>query len=250
MPPSSRGGSIMAAFSGPKSAASFRPKEKYLIFLVLATFGFVCFGAIFFLPASNSLSNMPNNGSGEKNMNRVYRVYKELQEAGRDLMLPAPPVDHEADRLGQHDLNFHGPHGVINKPDPHKVEDKAKLLAQIELDAQIDELRRKKLEEQPHRVLAKPEQIHADKNQAVDHQDAKKSSSEGVNKAPVPVQVPKAQGVQHKHGVGDRVVITGGEDTNDVSAQDRREHVKSVSKTYILKICFSRVVTSFFKLQD
>ena len=49
MPPSSRGG-LVAAIMGPKSAASFRPREKYLIFLVLATFGFVCFGAIFFLP--------------------------------------------------------------------------------------------------------------------------------------------------------------------------------------------------------
>ena len=57
MPPSSRGGmGLMSSLMGPKSAASFRPKEKYLIFLVLATFCFVCFGAIFFLPNTDSKS--------------------------------------------------------------------------------------------------------------------------------------------------------------------------------------------------
>ena len=57
MPPNSRGG-LISALMGPKSAASFRPREKYLIILVLATFCFVCFGAIFFLPTTDSKSGI------------------------------------------------------------------------------------------------------------------------------------------------------------------------------------------------
>ena len=85
MPPASRGG-LISAMMGPKSAASFRPKEKYLIFLVLATFGFVCFGAIFFLPTEKTGSD-----DSPPNMNRVYRVYKQLQDV-QDILLPAPPL--------------------------------------------------------------------------------------------------------------------------------------------------------------
>ena len=89
MPPNSRGlgshgyygigGNPVLAISG------FRPKEKYLIFLVLATFLFVCFAAVFFLP-DKLVDDKGGNG------NKVYRVYKGLQDAGRDFILPAPPV--------------------------------------------------------------------------------------------------------------------------------------------------------------
>ena len=48
-------------------------------------------------------------------MNRVYQVYKGLQDAGRDILLPAPPLAHESDG---HVPN-HG-HGQIDRPDPHK----------------------------------------------------------------------------------------------------------------------------------
>ena len=74
---------------------------------------------------SNQISVSDSNSS--QNMNRVYRVYKGLQDAGRDILLPAPPLE-SGDDLGQVP-NHH--HGVIDKPDPHKVEDRAKLLAQI-----------------------------------------------------------------------------------------------------------------------
>jgi len=122
MPPTSRG-----VFGSGRNA--FRTREKYLILLVLATFGFFCFGAIFFLPDKGSL------GAGEEvPSNKVYRVYKGIQEAGRDLILPLPPLN-EPQNDGLSRANFH--HGVIDRPDPHKVEDKAKLLAQVELDAQV-----------------------------------------------------------------------------------------------------------------
>ena len=89
MPPNSRGlGShgYYSMGSNPVLAISgFRPKEKYLIFLVLATFLFVCFAAVFFLPDKL----VDDKG---RNANKVYRVYKGLQDAGRDFILPAPPV--------------------------------------------------------------------------------------------------------------------------------------------------------------
>jgi len=121
MPPTSRG-----VFGSGRNA--FRTREKYLILLVLTTFGFFCFGAIFFLPDKGTLA-----AGDEVSMNKVYRVYKGIQEAGRDFMLPPPPiVDPQSDGAN---LNFH--HGVIDRPDPHRLQDKAKLLAQVELDAQV-----------------------------------------------------------------------------------------------------------------
>ena len=37
-----------------------RSRERSLILLVLATFGFVCFGAIFFLPGANEIPSSQN----------------------------------------------------------------------------------------------------------------------------------------------------------------------------------------------
>jgi len=121
MPPTSRG------LLGPGKNA-FRSREKYLILMVLATFAFICFGAIFFLPEKSSKELSA--------VNKVYRVYKGIQDVGRDLILPPPPLFDDSDGLELNvKQNFH--HGVIDKPDPHKVEDKAKLLAQVELDREV-----------------------------------------------------------------------------------------------------------------
>ena len=130
MPPNSRGlGShgYYSMGSNPVLAISgFRPKEKYLIFLVLATFLFVCFAAVFFLPDKL----VDDKG---RNANKVYRVYKGLQDAGRDFMLPAPPVATAVpvgkigtgkDPESVLELNpnvRHGEHGAVDK---HKIEDK------------------------------------------------------------------------------------------------------------------------------
>jgi hypothetical protein len=44
-------------------------------------------------------------------------------------------------------------HGVLDRPDPHRVDDKARLLAQIEMDGEIQELRNRQQQKQ---VLDKP----------------------------------------------------------------------------------------------
>ena len=102
----------------PNSRGFFRPREKSLIFLTLITFAFVCFGAIFFLPEKSSSYGNDVNG----NSNRVYKVYKELRNAGHEFIIPPPPVD--SGSVGFDNPNFR--HGVIDRPDPHRVDDKAR----------------------------------------------------------------------------------------------------------------------------
>ena len=50
-------------------------------------------------------------------------------------------------------------HNVLDRPDPHKVDDKARLLAQIEMDEEIERLRKKKREELNKQVLPKPNNL-------------------------------------------------------------------------------------------
>jgi len=195
----------LSSIMGPKSAASFRPKEKYLIFLVLATFCFVCFGAIFFLPTTESRSD-----TSSQNMNRVYRVYKGLQDAGRDILLPAPPLE-SGDDWGQNPAN-----GVIDRPNPRKVEERAKLLAQIEMDAQLEDLRKKQIEEQKQRVIAKPK---IDNAQPLDNQVVKKPSSSSEKSSSEVQQINKVQ--------NDLPIVMGGED-HDADARKKRDKVKAM----------------------
>lgn len=202
----------MAAVMGPKSAASFRPKEKYLIFLVLATFGFVCFGAIFFLPTEKTGSDSPE----QPNMNRVYRVYKQLHEDVQDILLPAPPLNNDkndaAPQINPH-LNHHG--GVLDRPDPHKIADRAQLLANIEMDSQLEELRRKQIDQQNKQVIPKP--VIKDNNipAQVDKVGQKASSSELA-----PIEAPRGH---------NEPKITGGQDPNP-DVRKKRDHVKEMMK--------------------
>ena len=56
----------------------------------------------------------------------MYRVFHAVRESGADFIVPPPPpavLDNPNVR-----------HGVIDRPDPHRVDDKARLLAQIEMD--------------------------------------------------------------------------------------------------------------------
>ena len=143
-------------------------------------------------------------------MNRVYRVYKGLQDAGRDILLPAPPLESSGEDWAQHPN-----HGVIDRPDPHKVEDRAKLLAQIEMDAQLEDLRQKQIEEQKQRVIAKPK---IDSAQPLNNQVVKKPSSSSSSSE-------KSSEIQRSN---DLPIIMGGED-HDADARKKRDKVKSVS---------------------
>lgn len=72
---------------------SYRAWEKCLILLVLVTFGFVCFGGLFFLP---------DNFGADK----VLRVYRDFQKAGPEIFLPPPPVANSVDEDRDHNHLF------------------------------------------------------------------------------------------------------------------------------------------------
>jgi hypothetical protein len=100
---------------------SFRLREKYLILLVVLTFGIVCFGAFFFLP---------EDFRGHGSVNSVYRVYQQIQKAGPELLIPVPPKFH------QHNENVEASnrinaipihHGDPRAEDIHLLKDKQKL---------------------------------------------------------------------------------------------------------------------------
>ena len=209
MPPSSRGIHVSSVFGPGKNA--FRSREKYLIVMVLFTFCCVCFIAFFSLPDKGS----PVSGEGREPMNKVYRVYKGIQDVGRDLILPAPPIDDPEASDGGQGLNpNNNHHGVLDKPDPHKVEDKAKLLAQVELDKQIDEIRKR----QQQQVLPKP---NLDLGDDKSKQESSSKSSSSASSAAV-VNPPKKV-VKPASGVP---LVQGGEDP---AVRDKRDTVKAVS---------------------
>ena len=53
-------------------------------------------------------------------------MYHAVRESGADFIMPPPP----AAVLDNPNVR----HGVVDRPDPHRVDDKARLLAQIEMD--------------------------------------------------------------------------------------------------------------------
>ncbi|KAK0163873.1 hypothetical protein PV328_002559 [Microctonus aethiopoides] len=190
------------------SRRAFRPREKYLIFLVFLTFGVVCFGAFFFLPDFRS-------GTGGA-YNSVYEVYRKIQKAGPELLIPAPP--HGV--LGP--IDPHGPGGYqsgqihvgLERPgaaifqDIHLIEDKQKL------QAKIDE------EYQNQKTLEKPEMI--------------KDLSERVSSSASPVLPDhrKEENIQTvPPALADVLPLTVGGEDKDPVARQRRDKVKEVTST-------------------
>ncbi|KAK7790855.1 hypothetical protein R5R35_010728 [Gryllus longicercus] len=127
------------------SRRSFRPREKYLILLVFFTFGVVCVGAFFFLPEFRG-------GSGT--VNSVYSVYKHMQKAGPELLIPAPPPADEVNEIPGGGKLIR--HDYFDHPDPHKIKDKAMLLAKIEEADEIDKMRNQRVLEKPDVIGPNP----------------------------------------------------------------------------------------------
>lgn len=97
---------------------ALRTREKLLILLLFATLAFVCFGGLFYLP--------DNFVSSEK----VREVYKQIQSAGPEIFIPAPPV---AKPHHQHGIND----GVVENQgdgDKHILSDRNRLHAKIQGD--------------------------------------------------------------------------------------------------------------------
>merc|ERR1719500_1435294 len=154
-------------------------------------------------------------------MNRVYQVYKGLQDAGRDILLPAPPLASFDGQEKGHIPN-HG-HGQIDRPDPHKVEDRIKLLANIEMDEDLIRLREKQIKEQQKQVLPKP---NIDNNNAIKDHEKIKTKEGGMSSSEV---VPAGDEINNikVQGDVDKPRIQGGQDHNS-QAQKRRDTVKGM----------------------
>lgn len=118
------------------SRRSFRLREKYLIVSVLLTFGIVWLGALFYLPEFKS-SNSVNDS--------VYNVYKRIQKAGPELLMPPPLAQNDVGDFPVVGIVHHGEEG----DDPHIVEDRNRLRAKIEEDMGMKVLERPQFDVAP-----------------------------------------------------------------------------------------------------
>ncbi len=125
-------------------------------------------------------------------------------------------------------------HGVIDRPDPHRVDDKARLQAQIEMDHEIQELRNR----QQKQVLDKPNM----------QKKPSSSSTSSSKRPPPPVDDQGDEEVEYGHdadtgegverGGGDAeaaagkgaVVVQGGYDSEYPEARQRRDKIKEVGR--------------------
>ena len=120
-------------------------------------------------------------------------------------------------------INPHHNHGGgIDRPDPHKIADRARLLANVEMDSQLEEMRRKQIDQQTKQVIPKPVIKDNDNNAQNVNKPDHKSSSE---LAP-PIEAPRG------HSANDEPKITGGEDPNP-EVRKKRDHVKQVRRPKI-----------------
>lgn len=185
----------------PNSRGMCRTREKQLFILALGTICFLCFGSIWFLPEKQ--------GPGGK----VKVVREKLQQQVENLILPPPPEDLQGDI----NINPNIRHGVIDKPDPHRAEEKAQLDAQIELDEEIKRIRKN----QEQQVLAKP---NFDKQK-----EGVKSSSSSPEALDKKFAKPEKKSDSDVQTNNDAPKIQGGEDS-DATAKQRRDHVKQMMK--------------------
>jgi len=131
-----------------------------------------------------------------------------------NLIRPPPPGDIGGDK---NNINPNIRHGVLDKPDPHKQEERAVLDAQIELDEEIKKIRKN----QEHQVLAKPNNFDA--NGAGE----KKPSSSLPQALDNEFAKPGKKPAENIGDSGDSPLIQGGEDDDEVARQ-RRDHVKGM----------------------
>ncbi|CAH4035699.1 unnamed protein product [Pieris brassicae] len=111
------------------SRRSFRLREKYLIISVLLTFGIVWLGALFYLPEFKSSTSVNDS---------VYNVYKRIQKAGPELLMPPPLAQNEVGDFPVVGIVRHGEDG----DDPHIVQDRNRLRAKIDEDMGMKVLER------------------------------------------------------------------------------------------------------------
>ncbi|XP_018575505.1 mannosyl-oligosaccharide alpha-1,2-mannosidase IA-like [Anoplophora glabripennis] len=181
----------------PFSRRSFRPREKYVIFLVFVTFGLVCFGTFFFLPEFRT------GGTAES----VYKVYDQIKRAAPELLIPPPPHledSRESPKLIRHEEDF--------RVDPHVIGDREKLKAKIDQDGELKVLERPDMGFQRTSSTARQPIVANQVDENVGAEDLG---------GPEIVTVPPAP--------SDHFPLTIGGEDKDSTARERRDKVKEVS---------------------
>lgn len=190
------------------SRKSFRPREKCLILLVFFTFGLVCFGTFFFLPEFRGSNSTVDS---------VYKVYRHMQKAGPELLIPAPPYlneQSESQRLIRHD---------DEKVDPHVIDDRNKLFAKIEQDVEL------KVLERPNMDVGKNQVSSSTSSKAAEHSHHGFLNNEApINDITADLIPQAAPIITVPPALSDHYpVVTGGED-KDAVAKERRAKIKEV----------------------
>jgi len=208
----------------PNSRGPFRTKEKYFIILTLGTFSFICFAAIWFLP---------DKSQGGKQRG-VLQLRDEAGDVGIDFFMPPPPpMDPNSGK------NPNIRHNVIERPDndPHRNMEVEHLNAQIELDNEIERIRKN----QGNGVLPKPnmedplkskDDKKSSSNSPIDKDFAKPRQGNDVDLSPN--VKPSGKKGPPKNAASEvqentEPLITGGEDS-DSTAIERRNFIKEMMR--------------------
>lgn len=182
----------------PSSRKPFRSKERCLILVIFGAFILVFCGTFFYLPELRSTS-----GTRES----VYKVYKHMQDAGPDLLIPAPPYAEELkEPIKPNQRHIH----YRNNDDPHAVEDRYKLKIKIEE------------EQKNQKVLERPDIEVVVKN---------KASSPGVQNDGDQIHtVPPAKNLRPP-------TVVGGEDPDENIRRKRSKIVEVSAFTKLVRDC-------------
>lgn len=175
----------------PIGRKSLRLREKYIILLVFATFGIVCFGAFFFLPDL-------------RDRVAIMEVRKQLQIAGNDIFNP--------------ELN-HAQHGEV---DVHLQEDQKRLGGKIAADREM----MKRMEDLSQKLNLPTKDTLIVKNE-IENDKQKLLADQKVNEMEIQKQeqekVIQTVHKEHEGGAGTR----GGE-PSDPDVKQKRDKIKEV----------------------
>lgn len=175
----------------------YRSTERCLITVILCTFLLVVCGT-FYLP------ELRNTAATRESLSRVY---KHMQNAGPEFLIPAPPhAEAHHDRVKPFNRHFN----LQSDDDPHVLDDAKKLRAKIE-----EEHRNQKVLERPDILLPVGKDSALAKPLAF--KDEKESSKSTSTRSSV-VLAP-ASSIQNP-------VITGGEDPDEDIRKKRQKIVE------------------------
>lgn len=199
----------------------YRSTERCLITVILCTFLLVICGT-FYLPELRTTAATRES---------LSRVYKHMQNAGPEFLIPAPP---HAEALHDRVKPFNRHFNLQSDDDPHVLDDAKKLRAKIE-----EEHRSQKVLERPDILLPIRQNSSPAKPLASEYGKEPSKPTTGNS-----VVLPPASNVRNP-------VIIGGEDPNEEIRQKRQKIVEvRLLTTYMAILWKSCVSISKYSLYD